>query len=325
MLYLTSLYHFILFHSLAEMACVTVAVALFMIAWNTRRFANSSFLLLIGIAYFFVGVLDLLHALAYKGMGVFQGYDANLPTQLWIAGRGLESLSVLAASLVRGARIRAEWIVPLYAGITGLLIFTVFAGMFPECYVEGTGLTPFKIGAEYVICLLLVVSAGILFHRRPAFEPDMLRCIMLSIGLTILSELAFTRYLSVYGQANLLGHLLKLVSYYCIYLAIIQTGLTKPYGSLFRELSRNREELQREKEHLQRSLAEVKELKGLLPICSHCKKIRDDSGYWNRLETYIEHHTRASFSHGLCHDCLDRLYPADEDGRTAPGPSPEDP
>lgn len=59
---------------------------------------------------------------------------------------------------------------------------------------------------------------------------------------------------------------------------------------------------------LQTALAEVEQLSGLLPICARCNKIRDDKGYWNRLESYIEKHSRASFSHGICPDCQDALY-----------------
>ncbi len=59
---------------------------------------------------------------------------------------------------------------------------------------------------------------------------------------------------------------------------------------------------------LQAALAEVKKLSGLLPICAECKKIRDDKGYWNQIEAYIESHTDAIFSHGLCSVCEDELY-----------------
>lgn len=55
-------------------------------------------------------------------------------------------------------------------------------------------------------------------------------------------------------------------------------------------------------------LDEIKTLKGIVPICSKCKKIRDDKGYWNHLELYIEKHSDASFSHGLCPQCSDELY-----------------
>ena len=60
---------------------------------------------------------------------------------------------------------------------------------------------------------------------------------------------------------------------------------------------------------LQESLAEIKTLSGLLPICASCKKIRDDKGYWNQIEIYIREHSEAEFSHSICPECANRLYP----------------
>ena len=60
---------------------------------------------------------------------------------------------------------------------------------------------------------------------------------------------------------------------------------------------------------LEKALAEVKTLSGMLPICASCKKIRDDQGYWEKIETYISQHSGATFSHGICPECLEQLYP----------------
>jgi len=60
---------------------------------------------------------------------------------------------------------------------------------------------------------------------------------------------------------------------------------------------------------LQDSLKEVKELRGILPICSSCKKIRTDEGYWQNVDEYITHNTKAELTHGLCNDCAKKLYP----------------
>jgi hypothetical protein len=57
------------------------------------------------------------------------------------------------------------------------------------------------------------------------------------------------------------------------------------------------------------ALGNIKTLKGLLPICSSCKKIRDDKGYWQKVESYISEHTEAEFTHGICPDCVRRVYP----------------
>jgi PAS domain S-box-containing protein len=74
---------------------------------------------------------------------------------------------------------------------------------------------------------------------------------------------------------------------------------------------RKRMEEEREKliRELQDALANIKTLHGLLPICSYCKKIRDDKGYWNRIESYIQDHSGAEFTHGMCPECLKKLYP----------------
>lgn len=70
-------------------------------------------------------------------------------------------------------------------------------------------------------------------------------------------------------------------------------------------------EQEREKyiDKLQKALDEVKTLEGMIPICSHCKKIRDDSGFWGNVEQYIAKHSNVDFSHGICPDCLQKYYP----------------
>ena len=84
------------------------------------------------------------------------------------------------------------------------------------------------------------------------------------------------------------------------------------YAGIIRDFSKRK---QREKErealidNLKTSLARVRKLSGLLPICASCKKIRDDKGYWNQIEAYIRDHSEAEFSHGICPECTRKLYP----------------
>jgi PAS domain S-box-containing protein len=75
------------------------------------------------------------------------------------------------------------------------------------------------------------------------------------------------------------------------------------------ELNRVRGERERVIGKLQEAIAEVKKLGGLLPICAHCKKIRDDKGYWKQIESYIREHSEAEFSHSICPECMKELYP----------------
>ncbi len=80
---------------------------------------------------------------------------------------------------------------------------------------------------------------------------------------------------------------------------------------LQRFIERKQMESEREKlvDELQQALKEIRKLSGLLPICMYCKKIRDDHGYWAQIEAYLSEHSEALFSHGICPECFQRLYP----------------
>lgn len=85
-----------------------------------------------------------------------------------------------------------------------------------------------------------------------------------------------------------------------------ELGLAQQEIERRKQVEREKEELIRK---LQQAFSEVKTLRGFLPICASCKKIRDDEGYWQQIEKYIQEHSEATFTHGICPDCADRLYP----------------
>jgi PAS domain S-box-containing protein len=242
-LYFASLYSYLLFHSIAEIFSIMVAFSIFVIAWNARRLLDNSYFIFIGIAFLFVGLLDLAHTLAYSGMGVFPEYGTNLATQLWVVARYLQSLSLLLAPLFIGRRLKVNWLLLGYGLVTALLLVSIFYWQnFPVCFVEGAGLTPFKKISEYVISLLLLGALFAMWDKRRHFDTNVLRFLFAAIIVTVASELAFTFYQSPYGLPNLIGHFLKIVAFYLIYKAIIETGLVKPYDLLFRNLKQNEEQ-----------------------------------------------------------------------------------
>jgi len=248
-LHLTSLHSYLLFHSIVEMFSIVVACGIFMLAWNARRFLENTYLLFLGIAYLFVGGLDLIHTLAYTGMGVFEGYGTNLPTQLWIATRYVESLSLLIAPLLLARRLKMNIVFLGYVSVTSLLLVSIFYwNLFPACFIEGIGLTPFKKISEYTISLILLASIAMLLKKGRDLDISVLRLLIASIVLTIVSELAFTLYVHAYGLFNMIGHYLKIISFYLIYKAIIETGLVKPYDFLFKDLKQSEEALRKERD-----------------------------------------------------------------------------
>ena len=302
--------NFLLFHALAEVFSIIIACSLFIVVWNTRHVANNNYMLFLGIAYLFVGLLDLTHTLAYKGMNIFVGYGANLPTQLWIGARYLESISLAIAPVFFACRLNTRVAFGVFLGLCSLIFATLFIWpIFPDCFVEGSGLTAFKKISEYVISVILLGSIVILHRRRECLQDSIFQLIVVSIVLTIFSEIAFTFYVSVYGASNLVGHLFKIVSFFLIYQAVIVATLTTPYQSLFREVVEKEKAKERVIGELEDALQQVKLLEGFLPICACCKHIRDDKGYWTQIEQYISERSDVQFSHGLCPKCAKEFYP----------------
>ncbi len=234
-----SAYNYLLFHTIVELISIFVAYSLFSLAWNSRDFNPNSYLLFLGLAYIFIGSLDLMHTLTYKGMNLIPGYDANLPTQLWILTRYMESLSLILAALFIHKKINVNMVLLGYGIVSIIGILAVFVRVFPNCYVGGVGLTTFKKVSEYIISIVLLIALYLLYKRRAYFSRDVRWLVYLSIVLTIFSEISFTFYISVYGLSNFVGHMFKLFSFFLIYKALIVTGLKKPYELLFFELKQN--------------------------------------------------------------------------------------
>lgn len=237
-LYLTSLHNYLLFHTIAELFSIIIACCIFVIAWISRKYIANSYLTFIAIAYLFIGGVDLLHTISYKGMPIFPDYD-YYANQLWIAARYMESGTLLIAFLFLRfeEKVNPVWVFLGYLAVTSALVASIFHWKtFPICFVEGEGLTPFKKVSEYVISFILVTCIAMLFKYRGKFEDYVFKCLIWSLLFTIVSELAFTFYISNYGFSNMVGHYFKIFSFFMIYKAIIETGVRHPYDIIFREL-----------------------------------------------------------------------------------------
>ncbi|MFP5212661.1 MAG: MASE3 domain-containing protein [Acidobacteriota bacterium] len=244
-LYLASAYNYLIFHSLIEIFCVVISWSIFMVAWNSRHLVRNNYLLFLGISQLFAGSLALLHMLSYRGMDVFnQGYGSNLPTQFWIASRYVESFSLFLAPLFIGRKVKDTTLFTAFAATTALFLASIFYWrIFPDCYVDGHGLTPFKRVSEYVISLVFFASIFSLLPKKKDFDPRVFHLLILSILVSILAEMAFTFYVGVYDYLNLTGHFLRFIASFLLYKAFIETGMVMPYDLLFRDLARSEKNL----------------------------------------------------------------------------------
>ncbi len=239
--FFSSFINYLLFHSIAEIFSIVIAGGVFFVGWNSRRYMENSFFLILGVSSLFIGIIDLIHTLAYTGMHIFEGYTSNLPTSLWIAARYLQASSCLIASLSIKKNVKPVFLIVSYLVITILLIVLIFAELFPICYIDR--LTPFKIVSEYIIIFILLTCLLIIFKQKIEFDKRVLYLIFSSIIATIIAELAFTFYIGVYDFSNLVGHIFKIIAFYLLYKAIIQIGIKEPFNLLFRKIRRSELEL----------------------------------------------------------------------------------
>ncbi|MCI5124027.1 MAG: hypothetical protein D3925_06015 [Candidatus Electrothrix sp. AR5] len=189
----------------------------------------------LGCGYLWIALLDLLHTLIYKGMTVFPTITGGNPgTQFWIAGRYLEALLLLTAPVFLMRSLNRRYVMFVLAAVTFLLIGAIFSFFFPDAYLDGVGLTPFKVYSEYLIMMFMTAAGFFLYQRRTLLAPRIYHLMLVGIALTIGADLAFTFYVSVYGLSNLVGHLFKLYSFWLIYEAIILTTLDEPFTVMAR-------------------------------------------------------------------------------------------
>jgi signal transduction histidine kinase len=170
-------------------------------------------------------------------MGVFPIEGSNIPTQLWVATRYLESVSLLIAPLFLKRKLSLPYVLLCYSVVVAIVLYSIFSWhIFPDSFLEGTGLTRFKKVSELIISVVFCGAVFQLILKRQRFDAQVLRLLIASIMISVGSEIAFIFYVNVYGLSNFIGHILKIISFYLIYKAIINTGLIRPFDLLYRSL-----------------------------------------------------------------------------------------
>jgi PAS domain S-box-containing protein len=252
-MYYISIINYLIPHTFIELLSATVSMTIFSIGWNTRKYSKNNFMTLLAVGYLLVGILTIFHTLTYKGMGVLPDNNSNTPTQFWTAAHYVESITMLIAvlSLNKKKEINSKLILGLFLFLCSMIIICIFTGIFPDCFLEGTGLTSFKIYSEYIMCSILLFSGYILWKQRSKFEADIYRLILFSIIFTILSEISFTLYTDPYGLLNLIGHFFMDISVILFYISLVKGNLTRPYKSLFKDVADYAEEIVRKNKELE--------------------------------------------------------------------------
>lgn len=269
--------HYLLFHTLAEIFAITVSFSIFALTWTSRTYLKNSYLTILGAAYGTIGVIDVFHTLTFKGMNLFPAVTTNHPTQFWLTARTIEAIALVSAALFIGRPIRfsaASWAFAVL-GTTGCL--AVWYDILPATFVDGVGLTPFKVGSEYAIVGILTIGLALLWRARQDFSLDVFRLVSGSLLLAIATEICFIHYISFYDYINELGHYFRLFSVVLAFLAIVVTGVRRPAELLFRQVIEKDRELTAINDRLAKSEDRLKHAQAVAGVGSWHFDITSDN------------------------------------------------
>ena len=223
-------------HILFETFAIVVASLVFALVWHSHGPQRASSPLL-GCAFLAIALLDLAHMLSYKGMPDWIT-EASVEKAIgfWLVSRLLLACTLLAVALrLEPKRSLPRPILLLVAlAVVGATAYLQLyqPQLLPRTFIDGTGLTGFKIASEWVIIGLLIIAAWCFWsgHRkRPSMQAEGLLAAAL---ISVFAELCFTAYSNVNGLFSLLGHFYKVLSYCFIYQVVFIANVRAPYASL---------------------------------------------------------------------------------------------
>jgi two-component system, cell cycle sensor histidine kinase and response regulator CckA len=230
---------YLVFHNVAEFFSVMVSFSIFALGWNACEQNRDRHALFLSVAFLAIGLIDFMHTLGYSGMPpLITPNVTNKATEFWIAARFLGAATFLASAFIPTAstnRWLSKTVLMTAAVALSSVVFIAviyFPDYLPAAFVDGAGLTTFKITSEYVIITLLVIAAILYWRRLSKSDDKMIHYYLAAFVLCIFSELAFTLYKSAFDTYNMLGHVYKVIAFGMIYKGIFVASVRKPYESL---------------------------------------------------------------------------------------------
>jgi len=255
-----------------------VSLVLFFIALNTYNVSKDYFLVFLGIGYFFVGVLDMVHIFIYPGVSIiFANGNQSIVVQFWIAARYLGILTLLGSTLLLYKpvkRLSSNLVFSIYFIICVSIILSIlYFRIFPECYIPGQGLTQFKIVSEYIFSAVLILLSLLYFNLRRNMDYKLFFYMECHLIIMAVSEVFFTSYISPYDWTNIWAHILKVVAYFFLHKAIIETGIKKPYSVLFHKMGEIDSKLKIAKDRLKIEKCQRRMMEEMFVRNDHCYEL----------------------------------------------------
>lgn len=231
-------------HFVSEMLVTVIAALVFAVTWNGFRREQPLCLTLLGCLFLAIALLDVLHALSYEGMpDLLTPASPEKAINFWLVLRLLLSLGLLGLALYPCRQACGRWPRVLILGVTLIFVALVgYLGMlyperWPSTFLPSGQLTPFKIGAEWLMTGLLLLAALGFWRARAEVRPYDAQGLMAVSLLSALAGICFASYTQVNGLYSLLGHLFNMLAYAFVYQMVVVSCLRAPYERLEVEMA----------------------------------------------------------------------------------------
>lgn len=253
---------------LIQLISIAVAIAVFVIVWNSRRIAApDSFLIAIGLSCLFAAFLDTLFTFSLDNLPLLPGIAGGMTPQFWIAARYFQAISLLIAVALIGRSLTPKGKYDTFiltATCVGVFLALV-AGIvlchgFPDCSHTFAGPSLFKTASEYIISAIFLVTAGYLLVRRRHLDPEVGTFLVISLLFFGWGELVFAISGNGIEPLNVAGFFLRFVAVYYLYRAIVTVGVTRPFDLLFRQVTEREHELRMSEERYRKVVETQTEL-----------------------------------------------------------------
>lgn len=231
-------------HLISEIFAIIVAGLVFAVTWHSYGYRQPLDLLLIGCAFLAIGLLDLAHALSYKGMPVFvTPASPEKAINFWLVSRLLLAAVLLGLAYLPWRPTGGRPLRGVLLGATlGAVALVLYLGLahpeyWPRTFIDGVGLTPFKVFAEWLVIVMLLMAVAGFWRARRSTPPFEVEGLVVACLLSVLAGVCFTRYIQVNGLYSLAGHAFKILSYVYIYRVVFVSCVRAPYERLEEEVT----------------------------------------------------------------------------------------
>ncbi len=249
-LFFLSKQNYLLFHSFIELISVFLALGSYILAIKHLKPKGenpNNIYIFMGVMLGCVGFIDLLHTSVFKGMNIIPLTSSNEATQFWIIARFVQAVSLAFLSAytlsISSIKIKIFHVATVSIAILSILSVIVYP-IFPDCFIDGKGLTPFKIGTEYVIIAVLIVSLAQFRVKNKLLKIPDFKTLQNSIIFMILSEFCFTLYTDPYGVSNAVGHIFKFLSIMLLAQSLLKNLFISPFEEINNQLINTNKKLE---------------------------------------------------------------------------------